>query len=168
MDEAFQFGIDSSPDGTDLFQGKLPLQHEPSIAQAFGETCLLRGTDGALGGGMENHPFRSEPGDGGILYNQRIHTGFLQFLQQPPGLRNLLLIHQRIESHVDTDAEAMRIIAQPADIRHRIPCRLPRAEGRTGDIDGIGPAVNGRDADIRRPGGREEFQRTGIPSLRSG
>ncbi len=40
-----------------------------------------------------------------------------------------------------------------ADIR-----RLPRPEGRAGDIHGIGPAVDCRDADVRRPGGSEEFE----------
>ena len=107
---------------------------------------------------MEDHPFRSEPRDGRILHDQRIHAGVLQFLQQPPGLRNLLLVHQRIESHVDAGAEPVRIVAQPADVPDGVPRRLPRAEGRAGDIHGIGPAVDGRDADVRRPGGSEEFE----------
>ena len=35
---------------------------------------------------------------------------------------------------------------------------LPGAERRTRDIDGIGTAVNGRNADVRRPGGRKQFE----------
>ena len=158
VDKAFQFGIDGRPDGADLFQGQFPLQDEPAIAEALGETRLLRRADGALGGGMEDHPFRSEPRHGRILHDQRVHAGFLQFLQQPPGLRNLLLVHQRIESHVDADAEPVRIVTKPADVRHGVPGRLPRPEGRSGEIDGIGPAVDGRDADVRRPGGGQEFE----------
>ena len=51
----------------------------------------------------------------------------------------------------------MRVIAEPADILHRIAGRLPGAEGRAGDIHGISPAVDGGDADIGRTGGGEEF-----------
>ena len=158
MDKAFQFGVDSFPDGADLRQGQFPVQHEPAVAEALGETRFLRRADGALGGGMEDHPFRSEPRYGRILHDQRVHAGRLQFLQQLPGLRNLLLVNQGIEGHIDPDAEPMRVIAQPADIRHGIAGRLPRPEGRAGDVHGIGPAVDSRDADVRRPGGGEEFE----------
>ena len=158
MDEAFQFGIDGLPDGTDLRQGQFPFQHEPAIAEALGETRLLRRADSALGGGVEDHPLRSEPRHGRVLDDQRVHAGVLQFLQQPPGLRDLLLVHQRVESHIDAGAEPVRIAAQPADVRYGVPRRLPRPEGRAGDIHGIGPAVDGRDADVRRPGGSEEFE----------
>ena len=51
----------------------------------------------------------------------------------------------------------MRILAKPADVLHRIAGRLPGPEGRACDIDGIGPAVDGGDADIGRTGGGEEF-----------
>ena len=115
---------------------------------------------------MNSSPSWAESWNSGLssgLHDQGVHTGILQFLQQPPGLRNLLLVHQRIESHVDADAEPVRIITQPADVRHGIARRLPRPEGRPGDIDGIGPAVDGCDADVRRPGGGEEFE---IPSHR--
>ena len=111
MDEAFQFGIDGLPDGTDLRQGQFPFQHEPAIAEALGETRLFRRTDRTLGGGVEDHPFRGKPRYGRVLHDQRVHAGVLQFLQQPPGLWDLLLVHQRIESHVDAGSEPVCVRA---------------------------------------------------------
>ena len=165
MDKDFQFGIDGVPDGTDLLQREFPLQHEPSVAQAFGEAGLLRGADGTLGGGVKDHSLRGEPRHGRVLDDQGVHPGLLQFLQQTPGLRNLFLIDQGIERHIDTGTETMCVVAQPADVLHRISGRLPGPEGRTGDIDGIGPAVDGGHADIGRTGGSEEFEGAHSPVI---
>ena len=165
MDEDLQFGVHGLPDGADLVQGQCPLQHEPAVTEALGEPGFLRRPDGALGGSVEDHPFRSEPRHGRILHDQGVHTGLLQFLQQPPCLGDFLLIDQRIERHVDACAEPVRMIAKPADVLHRIAGRLPRPEGGPGDIDGIGPAVDGCDADVRRPGGSQEFQGTHSPVI---
>ena len=158
MDEDFQFGIDSPPDGADLLQREFPLQHQPPVAQAFRETGLFRRADGALGGGMEDHPFRGQPGHGRVLDDEGIHPGIGEFPQEPPGLGDFLLIDQRIECHVDPGAEPVRIGAEFPDVLHRIPRRLARPEGRTGDIHGIGAAVDGGPGDFRRAGGGEEFE----------
>ena len=158
MDKDLQFSPYGLPDGADLLQREFPLQHQPPIAQAFRETRLFRRTDGALGGGMEDHPFRSQPGHGRILDDEGVHAGIGEFLQKPPGLRDLLLIDQGVESHVDPGAEPVRIGAQFPDVLHRIPRRLARPEGRAGDIHGIGAAVDGGPADFRRAGGGEEFE----------
>ena len=168
MHETFQFSVHRLPDRTNLRQRQFTLQDEPAVTQTLGKTRFLRRTDGALSGRVKNHPFRSQPRYGGVLNDQGVHTGLLQLLQQPAGLRNLLLVNQRIESHINAHAEPMRILAQPADVLHGIAGRLPRPEGGAGDINGIGTAVNGRDADIRRPGGGEEFEISPLrPRLRS-
>ncbi len=60
----------------------------------------------------------------------------------------------------------MRIVAETADVLHRIPGRLPRPEGRAGDIDGIGTAVDGCHADFCRTGGREKLEGTHAISYR--
>ncbi len=160
MDKDFQFGIDGLPDGADLLQREFPLQHQPPVAQAFRETGLFRRTDSALGGGMEDHPFRGQPGHGRILDDEGVHPGIGKFLQEPPGLRDFLLINQGIEGYVDPGAEPVRIGTQLPDVLHRIPRRLARPEGRAGDIYGIGTAVDGGPADFRRTGGGEEFEGT--------
>ena len=165
MDEALQFRIDGFPDGTDLLQGQFPLQDEPSIAEAFGETGLLRSPDGALGRGMEDHPFRSKPRHGRILDDEGVHPGLLQLLKEPADFRNFFLIDKGIHRHIDPNAETMRIPAQAGDIFDAVPGRLPGAKGRSGDIDGIRPAVDGCDADVRRPGGRKEFEGTHRPAI---
>ena len=158
VDKAFQFSIHGIADGTDLRKRQFPLQHEPTVAQAFGKACFLRRSDGALGGGVKDHPFRGEPRHGRVLHDQGVYAGLLQFPQQPSRLRNLFLVHQRIESHIDADTELVCIFAQPGDILHGIARRLARPESRTGDIDGIGSAVDGRDADVRRTGGSQELK----------
>jgi hypothetical protein len=158
MDKDFQFGIDSVPDGADLLQREFPLQDETAVTQALGETGLFRRADGALGGGVKDHSLGGQPRHGRVLDNQGVHPGILQSLQQTPGLRNLLLIDQGIERHINTNAETVRVLAEPADVLHRVAGRLPGPEGRAGDIDGIGPAVDGGNADIGRTGRGEEFE----------
>ena len=166
MDKAFQLRPDRLPDGTDLIQREFPLQHQPPVSQALGEAGLFRRLDGALGGSVEDHSLRGQPRHGRILDDEGIHPGIGEFLQETPRLRDFLLIDQRVESHVDPGAELMRIVAETADVLHGIPGRLPCPEGRAGDIDGIGTAVDGCHADFCRTGRREKLEGTHAISYR--
>jgi hypothetical protein len=51
----------------------------------------------------------------------------------------------------------MGVLAQPGDIFHGIAGRLPGPEGRAGNINGIGPAVNGCKADVYVSGWSQQF-----------
>ena len=55
-------------------------------------------------------------------------------------------------------AETVRILAQACDIFDGIAGCLPCPEGRTGNVNGIGPAVDGCEADVYISGRSQQFQ----------
>ena len=91
---------------------------------------------------------------GRILDNECIHAGFCQVIYQSLRFRQFFLIYYGIHRCVNTDAKAVGIFTQPGYIFHRVSGGLPGPEGGSCNIYGIGPAVYGRDANFRRPGGR--------------
>ena len=56
-------------------------------------------------------------------------------------------------------AKPVGVLAEAGYVFKGITGSLPGPEGRTGNINGIGPAVNGCEADIFRSGWSQQFQR---------
>ena len=63
-----------------------------------------------------------------------------------------------VYGHEDAHPELVGIGAQAGNLPDGIACVLARAECRPGDIDGIGTAVNRRDADICRSCRSKKFE----------
>ena len=95
---------------------------------------------------------------GRVLDNEGIHTRLFQLLHQFPGLGNFLRLQQGVYRGIDTHAKAVGVGAQLPDILYAVSGCLPGAKGRAGNVHGIGPAVNGRDANLCRPCRRQQFQ----------
>ena len=159
MDEEFQFCTDGGTNFMHLLEGELAFQHQPAIAEAFGAAGVFDAADGALGGAVENRPFRGEPSHGGVLDDECVRPCVRELLQQAGGFLQFFLPYQGVESDVDTDTEAVGILTQRPDVLDAVPRAVPGSEGRAGDIHGIGTAVDGCDADGKIPCGSEQFER---------
>ena len=157
MDKELNLRVDGLADGADLLQGQLPFQHQAAESQAFQPLCLLRRTDGALGGSM-HHQCVAHAQHGRVLDDECVHPGLLQLPHQRTGLRNLLLLQQGVHRGINAHPKAVSIGAQRPDVLHAVSGRLPGPERRAGNVHGIRPAVYGRDANLCRPCRRQQFQ----------
>ena len=157
VNEDFDLRMDGLADGADLRQGKFPLQHQPAKAQAFQAPGLVGRPDGALGRGV-HHQFITHREHGGVLHDQGVHAGLFQGLDQLPCPGKFFFLQKCIHRGENTDPEAMGVGTQAGDVLHGIAGGLTGPERRAGDVHGIGPAVDGRDADFRRPGRSQQFQ----------
>ena len=147
MYEELNLRVHRFVDGFDLFQRQFSFQNQPAKSQALQPAGFFRCAQGTLGRSM--HDERVTHGqDGGILHNQGIHSRPFQCLHQLPGLGDFFRIQKRIDGCVDTRTKAVGILTEFGNIFHGIAGRLPGPEGRTGNINGIGPAVNGCEADV--------------------
>ena len=100
-----------------------------------------------------------------VLHNQGVHSGLFQRPNQLLRLGNLLLFQQGIHRGIDAGAVAMGVLTEPRNVFYRVSGGLPGAKGRSGDINGIGPAVYGCKADVYVPGWSQQFQRLQIRGL---
>ena len=69
------------------------------------------------------------------------------------------IVQDGVERDVDADVKAVREFDQRGDVAHGIACRVPGAERRTADVDGIGAVQDRLAADGGCLGGGEEFDR---------
>ena len=151
------FCIYRTGNGLDLLQRKLPLQHQTAKTQTLQPTGFLRRADGALGRGM-HHQRRTHGQHGRILDNESIHSRRLELMHHGPGLGNFFWFKQGIYRGIDAYAESMGVLAQGGDILDGISGRLPCPEGGTGNVYGIGAAIDGGPANLCISGRGQEFQ----------
>jgi hypothetical protein len=156
--ETFDFRVDGLGNAPDLFQGQFPLQDQPPEAQAFQPAGFLDGSDGALGGGVHDE-VSAHAENGGVLDDEGIYAGLFQGADHFLCAGALLLLEERIDGGEDAHAEAVGIFAELPDILDAVSGGVPGAEGRSGNINGIGPAVNGCQADVFSSGWSQQFQR---------
>ena len=83
-----------------------------------------------------------------VLYDNGIHAGLFRPAHQGISLLELIIIYDGVLCHENPGPEPMCIGAELLQIFHTVSGRLPCAECRTCNINGIGTAVNGRDADF--------------------
>ena len=81
-----------------------------------------------------------------ILHDERIGTGFVDLVGQPPGLLQLMIMQQGVEGDKDLGTEAMGVARQRFDIFDGVARRTAGAKGRAAHVDGIGAMVDGFDA----------------------
>ena len=81
-----------------------------------------------------------------ILHDERIGTGFVDLVGQPPGLLQLMIVQQGVEGDKDLGAETVGVTCQRLDILDGVACRTAGAKGRAAHVDGIGTMVDGFDA----------------------
>ena len=156
MYEELQFAADGGADPADVLQRDLPFQHQPAETEPFVEGRFFGGADGTLRGGVQRQDVR--PCQGEVLHDDGIDTGVLRRPEQPLRLGKFTVVQDGVEGKEDPCSEAPGVGAQTGDVVHRVACRLPCAEGGAGDIDGIGTAVDGCDADIRIPCRSKKFE----------
>ena len=149
--------MDCLADRFDLLQGQFPFEDQAAKTKALQSFCFLRGPEGALGGCMHDYAVAHFQ-YGRVLHDEGIYAGLFECFHQLAGLGDFLGLQQRIDRRIDVHTVAVRIFAQPCDIFNGIAGRLPGTESGPCDIDGIGPAVNGCDADVRRTRGCKQFQ----------
>ena len=157
MHEKLQFALHGSTDGADLVQRKLSLQNEPPEPQRLPPPCLFRRANHRLRRGEQRQGGQFQFQQSKVLNDKSIHS----CLGQLPHLfsRSLQLVVEQdgVDHGVDACVVAMGIAGQFANLRYRIAGGLTGAEAGACDIDGIGTAVNRRDADVSVSGRSQEL-----------
>ena len=151
--EELQFALHGCTYRPDVFQRKLPFEHQPTGAQGLVPLGVFYRSDGALGGGVEGHGDVFPAEDALVADDEGVGPGFLTGQHHAMHFRELVLGNADIESDENARAELVCIRAQSGDILHRIAGILAGAEERAAYINGIGTAVDGRDADFQISGG---------------
>ena len=147
MYEELNLRVHRFVDGLDLFQRQFSFQNQPAKSQTLQPAGFFRRSQGTLGRSMHDE-LVAHGQHGGILHNQGIHSGLFQGFHKLLSLGDFFRIQKRIDGGVDTLPKAVGILTEFGNIFHGIAGRLPGPEGRTGNINGIGPAVNGCEADV--------------------
>ena len=95
---------------------------------------------------------------GQVLDDEGVHAGILCRAHQSVDLLQFPVIYDRIDCQEDARPETMGVSTKPRDVLEAVARRLAGAEPRPRDINGIGTAVDGCDADICRSGGSQKFK----------
>lgn len=92
-----------------------------------------------------------------VLHDQRIDARIVKLPRQLARLFDLGVVEDGVEGNEDLCVKAMRKLDKPRNVRNRIRRPGTRTESRPADIHGIGPMLDGLDADIGIPCRRKEF-----------
>ena len=96
--------------------------------------------------------------NGRVLYYESVYPSPGQIADKLTDKGQFFLIYYGIDCGIDPYAEAMCVFAQAGYVLYGIGCRSTCPETGTGDINGIGTAINCCDADVRCLCGCKEFQ----------
>ena len=94
----------------------------------------------------------------GIPYDKRVGTGILDLPAEGADLLLLPLVKADIDRYEHSRPEFMGIVAKTRYLSDGITGVLAGPESRACDVNGIGTAVNCRDADISRSRRSEKFK----------
>ena len=158
VDEAFHFAGNRRTDGADGLQGQFPLQDDAGAARRLEAPGVFHAVDGALGGGVQRNGDVRPAEAAQVADDKGIGAGLLRGKHLRVHLFFLPLAQADIKRHEHPRAIAVGVRAEPRNVPDGIACGLAGPEIRTGDIDGIGTAVDGRDADVSVPCRSEEFE----------
>ena len=135
-------------DALHLFKGQLPFKDYAGAAQGFEVFRPLYVPDGALGRGVERHGDVLPAADSAVADDEGVRARLLSAKHLAVGLLKLGIFYDGVEGHEDSGPETVGIVAEFADVLETVACGLPCPEVGTGDIYGIGTAVDSRDADF--------------------
>ena len=144
--------------GSDLRQRQLARQHQLREAGVLQEARLLRRADVALRAGMQLDGRQVQRQQAHVLHDQCVHPGVPGLPDHAPRALQLVVAQDGVDGQEDAAAVALRMRAQPRDVRHRIARLVPRAIGRPADVDRVGPVVHGLDADVGIARRGEQFE----------
>ena len=153
MHEELQLALHGRPYRPDVVQRELPFEHQPAGAEGLIPQRVFNGADGTLGGGVKRNRDVFPAEDALVADDEGVGSGILAGEHHAVHFRELVLGNADIESDENARAELVCIRAQSGDILHRIAGILAGAEERAAYINGIGTAVDGRDADFQISGG---------------
>ena len=101
------------------------------------EAGLLRGADVALGGGVQVDGREVQLQQPQVLDDEGVHAGVVEVLDQAAGGLQLVVVEDGVEGDVDAGVEAVGVLHQAGDLRHRVVRIVAGAEGRAADVDGV-------------------------------
>ena len=165
VDEVLDQGVGGhgGAHGRDLRDGQLPGQDDLGEAHLGQEPRLLRGADVALGGGVQVDGREVQLQEPQVLDDEGVHAGVVEVLDQAAGGLQLVVVEDGVEGDVDAGVEAVGVLHQAGDLRHRVVRMVAGAEGRAADVDGVGPVQDRLAADGGGLGGGQKFQGRGLP-----
>jgi hypothetical protein len=144
VDETFDLGVGRGADGADFVERQGPFEDDAGEPRLAEEPGHCRRTDRNLRRCVQLdgqiHPPQSH-----VLHDEGIDPGGDQLAGLRLGILQLAVPQQRIERGVDPDAEPMGVVRHACNLSDIVAGGLPSPEPGAADIDGVGPAVDGRD-----------------------
>ena len=144
-------------DGVDLLQIQLAGQHHLREADVLQEACFLGRSDVGLRAGVQLDGRQVELQQPHVLHDQRVDPGVVQLPDQLAGGLEFVIAQDGVQRGEDARVVAVGVLHQPGDVADFVAGIAARAERGSADVDGIGPVVDGLDADVGGLGGGEQF-----------
>jgi len=157
MYEELDFAAGGMADFPDARQLHFALQNQARKTQSFVKQCFVSTADSALCRSMERNPDAPSIAvrtavrhlqNREVLHYDGIHACIFCPAHQGISLLKLIIIYNGVQRHEDSGAEPMCIGAELFQIFHAVSGSLSGTESRPCNINGIGTAVDGRDADF--------------------
>jgi len=144
VDETFDLGVGRGADGADFVERQGPFEDDAGEPRLAEEPGHCRRTDRNLRRCVQLdgqiHPPQSH-----VLHDEGIDPGGDQLAGLRLGILQLAVPQQGVERRMDPHAEAVGILRGTGDLVGAVAGSPARAEPCAADIDGVGPAVDGRD-----------------------
>ena len=142
--------LDEGEDAAESVQGQLALQDETREAEAFHHAGFFRSAYRALCRCVERAP-QPEAEHRQVLDYECIYTGVFGIMCHLPGRLKFIILDEGVQGEEYPRPVAVCMPAQLLYVLHRVAGRLAGPESRPGNVNGIGTAVYGCDADIQIP-----------------
>ena len=157
MDKGLQLDRGAGADGADLVQAQLAGQDHAPDADLLQKGHPL--------GGVVVHLRAGDQGDGRQVAFQQAHVldddgvdaQLVELVDQAHGLGQLVVVEQRVDGDVHPRPVGVGVLHQRGDVVQRVADPGPRAKARRADVDGVGAAVDGRDAARQVSGRCQQF-----------
>ena len=135
-------------DGADFVERQLARQDNLLEAGVRQEAHLPGRAVVHLRRGMERDGRQVELEQPQVLHDERVGPCAVQLPRHLPGLLQLVVVEDGVESHVDPRAEEVGIRGEALDVGHGVSRGGPGAEPRPAYVDGVGAVADGLDARI--------------------
>ena len=148
-------------DAGDLCECQFAGQHQLAQAGVLQKAGFFGGADVGLGAGVQLNGRQVEFEQAHVLDDEGVYARVVQLAHELAGGLQLVVAQDGVERDENAAVEAVRVLDQPGNVLHGVVGAAARPETGAADVDGIGPVVDGFDADVGGAGGGEQFKLVG-------
>ena len=144
--------------GADFGEGQLTGGHDLRKPEAIQKGRLLRGADVALGGSVNFNVGQARLEQAEVLNDERVDPGLLGLVSRLDGRRDLVVVDERVEGHVQARAVVVRQVGHTGEVLKGVARGAACAEGRSPHVHGVGPVQDRRAGGLKVTGRGQKLQ----------